>query len=114
MIEILHYEPVNKNKLIGYVDIRVAINGVSFIFRKINHLADGEKKWFNFPTFKRDVNDPKAEYLPFYELDKKIHGTQLLNALHDPVKEFCMKNKIEEIANLDLGKQVEDFGVLPF
>ncbi len=114
MIEILHYEPVNKNKLIGYVDIRVTIHGVGQIYRKINHLADGEKKWFNVPSFKRDVNDPQGTYEAFYEFDKKIHTNQLLEALHEPVKQYCLKNKIAEIKPLDLSGPIQDFGTLPF
>lgn len=103
MIKVLHYERVNKNKIIGYVDVEVNINGVSHILRRINHIQHLEKKWFNFSTFKREHTDGKVEYLPFHELGIKVHNTKLLEALHEAVEKYCLENKIASIPPLNLG-----------
>ena len=63
MIEVLHYERANKNKTIGYVDIKLPKVGI--IIRKIAHLQDGDKKWFNLPqkeVFKS--GSEKKDYYP--------------------------------------------------
>ena len=64
MVEVLHYETVNKNKTIGFVDIKVPIlKPVCLIFRKIAHVQSGDRRWFNLASFSRDNPDGTPNYL---------------------------------------------------
>ncbi len=110
MIEVLHYERANKNKTIGYVDIKLPKVGI--IIRKIAHLQDGDKKWFNLPSLMRDRPDGSKDYPYYFEFTTNLHNSQLLDLLHDPVKQYCMKHKIAEIVPLDLNVDIS--GDLPF
>jgi hypothetical protein len=112
MIKVLHYERVNKNKVIGYLDIEVIIGGISHIFRKINHIQQGNKRWFNYPTFRRPTQGEETEYLPFHEFGVKIHNTQLLDALHDVVEKYCLENKISPIPILELESEEKELHTL--
>jgi len=102
MIEILHYEQANKNKVIGFADIKVPIlQPVNFIFRKIAHLQNGERKWFNLPTFSRDKPDGSPNFMKYAQFETEVFNVQLMEALHERVKEFCQKNNIKEIEPLN-------------
>ncbi len=101
MIEILHYETANKNKVIGYVDFKLILNGLSFIFRKISHLQSGDRKWFNIPNLVRDKADGSPDYLRYWQFEQEVHNTQLMEELPEKVKEYCLKNKIAEVSPLD-------------
>lgn len=110
MIEILNYEKANKNKIIGYVDIRIPKSGM--IIRKIAHLQSDQKKWFNFPTFSKDQPDGKAKYYPYVQFELEAHNGQFFEILAEKVKEFCVKHDIKEPQPLDLTGTYD--GDLPF
>jgi hypothetical protein len=94
MIEILHYEKANKNKAIGYLDIKITIQKpTTFILRKIAHLESGSKKWFSFPSLQREKNG-EASYPKYYQFETDIYNSKLLEALHEKVKEYCEKNNL--------------------
>lgn len=115
MIEILHYERANKNKVIGYVDFKVIISGIGFIFRKISHLQSGDRKWFNIPSFSRDKSDGSPEYYRFWQFEQEVYNSQLLEKLTEKVKEYCLLNKIEETATLDFDSNIlSNTDELPF
>lgn len=100
MIEIIHYEKANKNKVIGYVDIRIP-KWNNMIIRKIAHLQSGERKWFNLPSFSRELPTGEPQYLKFFQFEAELHNDQILNLLHSKVNEYCEKNQIEQIQPLD-------------
>jgi hypothetical protein len=106
MIEILNYERANKNKLIGYVDIHLPKWGM--IFRRIAHFKDGQKSWFRLPSFIKE-GDSQKEYPAYWEFKTQMHNSQLLEALHEPVKAYCEKYKIADVIPLDFDEdKLED------
>lgn len=112
-MEVLHYERVNKNKIIGYVDIKFTVQGVSFILRKIAHFQSGDRKWFNLATFMREGEE--NNYLRFFQFETEVYNNQLLEALAEKVKEFCEAHGIEEVQPLDLDSAPESNIIdLPF
>lgn len=114
MIEVLHYETANKNKIIGFVDIKVTVNGLNMIIRKIAHLQSGDRKWFNLPTFSRDKEDGTPQYFKYWQFDLEAHNGQLLEALDDKVKEYCATNNIKEIEPLNFHTPAANMDELPF
>jgi hypothetical protein len=100
MIEVLHYERINKNKIIGYVDVKFP-KWNNMIIRKIAHLESEGKRWFNLPSFPRQKADGTLEYLRYWQFELDVHTAQLLEKLSDKVKEYCLKNKIQEIEPLN-------------
>ena len=99
MIEVIHYERANKNKIIGYVDIRIP-KWNNMVIRKIAHLQSGDKRWFNLPTFQRIKKDQTVEYLKYWQFDSELHNFQIMECLPEKVKEYCQVHKIEEIKPL--------------
>lgn len=98
MVEVLHYEAANKNKTIGYADVRVPIlKPTVMVFRKIAHIQSGDRRWFNLPSFSRDKPDGTPNYLKFAEFETQVFNSQLLEALSERVKEFCKVNGIEAV-----------------
>jgi len=93
MIEILHYEKVKKNKVIGYVDIKLP--KLNIIVRKIAHLQDADKRWFNFASSPRETGKEKQEYFHYFEFVNPKHNIELFKALHEPVKKYCLDNHID-------------------
>lgn len=116
MIEVLHYEHANKNKIIGYVDIKVSVNGLNMIIRKIAHFQSGDRKWFNLPSFGREGSDGNLKYLKYWQFEQEAHNGQLLEALAEKVKLFCKDNNIKETENepLSFHKPAANIDVLPF
>lgn len=115
MVEILHYENANKNKTIGYVDIRVPIaKPTVLIFRKIAHLQSGDRRWFNLPSFSRDLESGAPNYHRYCEFETQVNNMSLLEGLTDKVKEFCKKNGIEAVQPLDFDTFPENLEELPF
>lgn len=100
MVEVLYYEKANKNKVIGYVDIKVPIiSPTVLIFRKVNHLQSGERKWFNLPAFFRAKLDGSGSFPRFCEFETQAHNEELLGCLEAKVLEFCMKHKISDFSS---------------
>lgn len=114
MIEVVHYEKVNKNKIIGYVDIRVSIADTFMYIRKISHLQSGEKRWFNLPSFSRDKEDGTPQYFRIWELEQQVHNMHLLDSLSDKVKEYCQKNNIKEVEPLNFSEPSNGSDEFPF
>ncbi len=113
MVEILNYEKVNRNKTIGYVDIKVPIlKPTTLIFRKIAHLQSGDKKWFNFPSFQKEQNGA-VTYTKYYQFEAQEYNPKLLSRLQDKVAEFCEKHGINEVQEMiqQMKKQEEE---IPF
>lgn len=106
MIEILNYEPANKNKIIGYVDVKVSLKDISMIIRKIAHFQTGEKRWFNLATFSKEKENGFKEFLRYWQFESEVHNNQFLDALGDKVKEFCEKNNIKPIEPLNFEEMV--------
>jgi hypothetical protein len=108
MVDILHYELANKNKTIGYVDISIPIvKPTILIFRKIAHVQSGDRRWFNLPTFVRDVVEGQV-YPRYAEFETQAYNTQLMEGLSEKVKEYCQKNNIKEIEAMDFEAIVAD------
>ena len=98
MVEVLYYEAANKNKTIGYVDVRVPIlKPTVLIFRRISHIQSGDRRWFNLSTFSRDNPDGSPNYLKFCEFETQAYNSQLLESLSEKVKEYCAMNGIKEL-----------------
>lgn len=114
MIEILNYERANKNKVIGYLDVKVNLNGLAMIIRRISHLQSGDRKWFNLPTYSKDKPDGSRQYFKYWQFETEAHNGQFLETLTEKVKEFCQKNNIEEIAPLNFDIQTTKNEELPF
>ena len=114
MIEVLHYETANKNKIIGFVDVKISLNGMSMIIRKIAHLQSGDRKWFNLPTFSRNKADGSPHYLKYWQFELDAHNGQLLEKLAEKVKEHCKDNNIKEIAPLNFHASTKNLDELPF
>lgn len=94
MVEIIHYEQANKNKTIGFVDIKVPIvKPTTLIFRKIAHLQSGEKKWFNFPSFSRDIQG-STNYFKYFQFEIDGYNAKLMESLPEKVKEYCIAHGI--------------------
>ncbi len=97
MIEILNYEKAEKNKVIGYVDIKVTINKpTTFILRKIAHLASQEKKWMNYPSYPKEQMDGSQKYFRYAEFADQSLNTNFLNLLSDEVKKYLEKEQQSE------------------
>lgn len=115
MVEILHYETANKNKVIGYVDIKVPINRPTIlIFRRIAHIQSGDRRWFNLPNFQRTKPDGEAEYMKYYEFHTQVFNGQLTEGLNEHVKAYCHMNGIAEIQNMDFKSMPTSMDELPF
>lgn len=115
MVEILHYETANKNKVIGYVDIKVPINKPTIlIFRRVAHIQSGDRRWFNLPSFQREKPDGIPEYFKYYEFETQVFNGQLTEGLSEKVKAFCIENKIAEVQNMDFDSMPTSMDELPF
>ena len=95
MIEILSYEQVNKKKLVGYLDVKMTMNGIKMVLRRIPHFYDGTKEWLGLPSFSIPQADGKYSYHRYWELDLQAHNTQLLENISTAFKEYKEKNKIK-------------------
>lgn len=114
MVEILHYERANKNKVIGYVDVKVPINKPTIlIFRRIAHIQSEDRRWFNLPHFQRE-KDGKTQYLKYCEFETQVYNAQMAERLSEHVKEYCLKNNIHEIDNLDFDAMPKSMDEVPF
>ena len=103
MIEVIHYEKANKNKIIGYVDIKIP-KWNNMIIRKIAHLQSGDRRWFSLPTFSRDKPDGTPNFFKYWSFEFDAYNAQLLDTLPEKVKEFCEKNNIYETPPVDFSK----------
>ena len=116
MVEILHYETANKNKTIGYADVRVPIlKPTVMLFRKVAHIQSGDRRWFNLPSFSRSRQDGTDTYLKYAEFETQVFNSQLLEALSERVKEFCRMNGIEEVEPMNFSEfPPQSMDELPF
>ena len=113
MIEILNYEKVGRNKIIGYVDVKLIINGISMIIRKVVHFQSGDKKWFNLPAFKEERNG-NTKFFRYWQFEADGHNTKFLNVLTDKVKEYCDKHGIKEFETLNFDDKMVPIEEVPF
>lgn len=110
MIQIVNYERVSEGSKIGYVDIYLPKR--KEYISHIVHFQKGDKKWFGLPCYAKVLPDGTKKYFPFWKLDPDLHNSQLLEALAEPVKEYCQKHKIADVEPFDLNNSF-DSG-LPF
>lgn len=104
MVEVIYYEQANKNKTIGYVDVRVPIlKPTVMIFRKVAHVQSGDRRWFNLASFGRE-KDGTTNYFKYVEFETQVYNTQMLEAMNAKVKEFCSKHGIEEVEPMNFDK----------
>ena len=97
MIEIINYEKAEKNKVIGYVDVKVTISKpTTFILRKIAHLESQDKKWMNFPSYPKEQVDGTPKYYRYAEFNEQALNTSFLNLLAEELKKYLEKEKVEE------------------
>lgn len=107
MTEIIHYERCNKNKCIGYVDICVPITKpTNIVFRRIAHIQSGDRRWFNLPSFGREMPNGEMKFLKSFEFQTQVYNGQLMESLPEKVREYCAKNGIEDIAPMDFSTAV--------
>jgi len=95
--------------VIGYLDIKVKIDKLTMIIRKISHLQSGDRRWFNLPTFCREKADGTPNYLKYWQFELEVHNGQLMEALSDKVKEYCQLHNIEEIQPLSFESSAVTF-----
>lgn len=115
MVEVIHYESANKNKTIGYADLRIPIlKPTVIILRKVSHLQSGDRRWFNLPSFSRDRADGTPNYLKYFEFDTQIYNGQLLDELNEKVKQYCQQNGIQEIEPMNFSDFPKSKDELPF
>lgn len=116
MVEVIYYEQANKNKTIGYVDVRVPIlKPTVIIFRKIAHVQSGDRRWFNLSTFSRDNPDGSPNYLKHAEFETQVYNNQLLEAMSEKVKEYCRQHGVEEVQPMNFDSfPMPDDSQLPF
>jgi hypothetical protein len=86
MIEVLKYEKITKNKLIGYVDIKIPKWGV--IIRHISHYESNGKRWFNFPSYTVPQEDGKYKFIPTFEWEAKTTNEMFMKKLYESVDEY--------------------------
>ena len=115
MIEILNYERVNRNKVIGYVDIKLP-KWNNMIIRHIAHIQGNDgNQWFNLPSFSYEDEEGVTKYKKYWEFETQVHNGQLLNSLNELVKKYCEDNHIEEIPTVQLEEPPFNFSEdLPF
>ena len=114
MIEIINYERVNKNKIIGYVDIKLP-KWNSMIIRRIAHFqGDGGKRWFSLPSFGKEHPDGKVSYIKYWQFETEAHNGQLMEMIETKVKDYCQENKIAEIEPLNLDMPILNDDDCPF
>ena len=90
MVQILNYETVNKNKTIGFVDVRVPIlKPTVLIFRRIAHIQSGDRKWLNLPAFSTERADGSRDYKKYVEFETAGYNVQLLECMREKVDEYC-------------------------
>jgi hypothetical protein len=111
MVEITHYETANKNKAIGYVDIRVPIiKPTVLIFRKISHIQSGDRRWFNFPSFSRQDSSNEKIYHKFSQFETEAYNGQLLECLTQKVKDYCEEHGITQVEQMDFDSFPQEMG----
>ncbi|SRR6185503_1787036 len=106
MIQVVNYERVNEGSKIGYVDIYLPKR--KEYISHIVHFQKGDRKWFGFPCYAKVMADGTKKYFPYWRLDPDLHNGQLLEALAEPVKQYCLKHKIADIEPLDLSLPLEN------
>lgn len=115
MVEIIHYETANKNKIIGYADIRVPISKPTvLIFRKIAHLQSGDRSWFNLPAFLREAQNRSQFYYKYCEFEAQDITRSLLESLGDKVKAYCKEHGIFPQKAEEVPMILESNDELPF
>lgn len=113
MIEILHYEQTIKNKLIGYVDLKITIQKpTTIILRKLAHLSNDGKKWINFPSFPRQNDDGSQRYFRYAEFNETNLNTKFQELVMQAVTKYLEENKI--IIEKKIEEEFIDYGNPPF
>ncbi len=116
MVEIVNYEPVNKNKTIGYVDIKIPIlKPTTLLFRRIAHLQSGDKKWFNFPG-KEYESEGKKKFYQQVALINRSHSDEFNRSVLAALSNFFDKNPTLSPYQKEPPKQMDLFqdSELPF
>lgn len=107
MIEIIRYQHADKNKTIGYVDVKFTVDKpTTFIFRKLAHLKSDGKKWVNFPSFQ--IEDSEKKFFRFAEFECEPHNSKFLEIVSEEVKKYLTKNgELDDAEVLDFPIKVK-------
>lgn len=70
MIEVIKYKPVNKNALVGILDIKIPKWG-NFIIRDISYFQKGNQRWVSMPARAYEKDGEKKYYV--YNLFEDIN-----------------------------------------
>lgn len=105
-IIILKYEKVSKNKTIGYVDVLLPKLGIEI--RRISHLENEGKQWFNFPFYKEESPTGEHTYNNYLKFSNESHQKKFFELLSSTLKEYLKK---DENAPKD---EMQNFEDLPF
>jgi len=111
MIEVLNYTPANKNKTIGFVDVKF---GKNIIIRRIAHVQSGEKRWFTLPTYFNETSSKDNKYERYFQFELEAHNGEFLSKLPELVNKFCMENKIVQNPSLEESMKGFDDSECPF
>lgn len=115
MVEVIHYEKANKNKTVGYVDLRIPIlKPTVLILRRLPHTCSGDKQWFNLASFSRQNADGTQTYLKFAEFENQIFNSHMMEGLHAKVEAYCKTHPVKEVERMDFGSFPEISNELPF
>lgn len=114
-MEIIYYEKAEKNKTVGYVDLRIPIvRPAVLILRKLPHLGSGNKRWFNLASFNRPKSDGSNNYLKYAEFENQMANSYLLENMSEKVKVYCEKHGIREMEEINFDEFPKASEELPF
>lgn len=111
MIEIINYVTANKNKTIGFVDVKL---WNKIIIRRIAHVQSGDKRWFTLPTFFNEESQKENKYERYFQFVLEAHNGEFLAKLPELVSKFCLENKIATAPKLEEAMPQFDDSSCPF
>lgn len=107
MVEVIYYEAVDKNKTIGYADIRIPIlKPTVIILRKVAHLNSEDKRWVSLPSFKREAAGGEPFYEKYFEFEDKSYNWKLLDTLRLKVDEYCKAQGVSEKKEVNIETEI--------
>lgn len=93
MLEVIKYTQEIKGKVVGYVDVLIPKWGIKI--RRIAHLMNGEREWFNYPSSYELQENGFKKFFPYVEFASDVHNKEFLEKLASEVKTHMRKNGIE-------------------
>lgn len=115
MIEITNYEVVEKNKVIGYADVKMTISKpTTIILRRISHLSNNGKKWVNLPCFSKPNDKGGLDFHRYMEFSDESLNKKLIEMLSEEIKKYMELNNIDEKKLPPVASQFEYEANIPF